>query len=160
MSTFQSGKREFKLLSANGDVLGTYTGSYPSQAAMKAASRGHDSIMLREHYGGSKYAPKVYMYQGSLRPLSANERTGFAAQHNIKFKPEVVRVGTMNRGDALGARGVQRLGQKDGDGDDYEMSEEEKRLEMECDKVTQDEVCAKPCIRHPTSGKCYLGGDF
>lgn len=128
---------------------------------MKAASRGHDSIMLREHYGGSKYAPKVYMYQGSLRPLSDSERTGFAAQHNIKFKPAVVRVGTMNRGDAWGAAGarggLQRLGQKD---DDNEMSEEEKRLEMECDKVGRDEVCAKPCVRHAISGKCYLGGDF
>jgi hypothetical protein len=89
-------KREFKLLSAEGNVTGTYTGSCPYQAAMKAASKGHESILLREHFGGGSYAPKLHMYQGTLRHLAYSEMTDFAKRHNIQYKPEVRKIGMMN----------------------------------------------------------------
>lgn len=89
-------KREFKLLSADGHVVGTYTGSCPYQAAMKAASKGHESILLREHFGGGSYAPKLHMYQGTLRHLARSEMTDFAKRHNIQYKPEVRKIGMMN----------------------------------------------------------------
>ena len=89
--------REFKLLSAKNEVIGTYAGSCPYQAAMKAASRGHKSIMLREHYGNASYSDKLHVYQGGMRSLSAKEQTSFAQSHGIKYKPHVQKMGTMKR---------------------------------------------------------------
>jgi len=133
-----SSKREFKLLSAKGDVIGTYTGTCPYQAAMKAATKGHQSIMLREHFGSARYGSKVHMYQGALRQLSTHEMTPFAKKHNIRFKPEVHKVGMLRKGIA----------------DD--MPEDEAELESRCYK-TDASKCAPPCGLTPDN-QCYYPG--
>jgi hypothetical protein len=143
----QSGKREFKLLGAKGEVLGTYTGSCPYQAAMKAATRGHQSIMLCEHYGNAKYACKMHVYEGSLRSLEHSEKTPFAQKHNIKYKPDVTKIGMMRRS----------LRTSD---NDYAQSIKDQ--EKKCDKIDPEdaaEQCVSPCAVHPTSGLCYYPED-
>lgn len=97
MAKTMSGKREFKLLAPTGEIIGTYAGSCPYQAAMKAASRGHESIMLCEHFGNCQYADKVHMYRGTLRTLTEAEQTAFAQSHKIKRRPEVTKIGIMNK---------------------------------------------------------------
>lgn len=89
-------KREFKLLSPrSGQVRGTYTGSCPHQAALKAATKGHTSIMLREHYGNANYGPKVHVFQGGVRPLSAAEKTPFSRKMGMTTKSVVKKMGCM-----------------------------------------------------------------
>lgn len=87
-------KREFKLVTSNGHVMGTYTGSTPRQAALKAASNGHSSILLKEHYGNAHYGNRVHAFRGAVRPLHASETSRFARAHGMHKKPVVQKVGT------------------------------------------------------------------
>jgi hypothetical protein len=178
------GKREFKLLSAEGNVTGTYTGSCPYQAAMKAASKGHESILLREHFGGGSYAPKLHMYQGTLRHLAHSEKTDFAKRHNIQYKPEVRKVGVMNTepepaltqnnvpdyAEPYAYRAPVRTAPKKGTnrrtqgsgrrylsatGDNSEdVTPEVAALEEKCWNLRPNE-CQAPCSISTSSGRCY-----
>jgi len=135
-----SSKREFKLLGAQGQVMGTYTGSCPYQAAMKAASREHSSIMLCEHYGNGNYGDKIHVYQGAMRRLENSEKTAFATRHKIKFKPDVVKIGTMKRH-------VRSMGNEN----DYDQAIKDQ--EDKCNEMPDDE-CTSPCEIH-SNGTCY-----
>jgi len=87
-------KREFKLMDHSGHVAGSFTGNTPHQAALKAASRGHTEIMLREHFGNHQYEPKLHVFAGAKRRLRADEKTGFSASLGMKHKSHVAKIGS------------------------------------------------------------------
>lgn len=68
-------KRNFILLNWDGDQLGTYTGRAPRQAALKAANRGVQDIILREagkrkvvvHKNEKVTCMKVHRFKGSIK---------------------------------------------------------------------------------------------
>lgn len=87
-------KREFKLMDRSGHVAGSFTGNTPHHAALKAASRGHTEIMLREHFGNRQYEPKLHVFAGIKRRLRSDEMTGFSASFGIKHKSHVAKIGS------------------------------------------------------------------
>ena len=82
-------------MTPSGHVMGTYTGATPRQAALKAASNGHGSILLKEHYGNSHYGNKIHAFKGAVRPLRASEKSRFSKMLNMNHKPVVSKVGTI-----------------------------------------------------------------
>ena len=103
--------------------------------------------MLCEHYGNGRHASRVHMYQGSRRPLDGEEKTSFAAKHGIRYKPEVTKIGIMNR--------VQRL--RHGDND---VPAHVQALEKACERVDTEEgeACNAPCTLHQ-NGSCYYADE-
>lgn len=53
------------MISEEGEELGTYTGAQPRDAAMKAASRGVEKIILRE-----KGTKKLHLFRGNRERVS------------------------------------------------------------------------------------------
>ena len=61
-------KRYFVLLNGDKDTEHVFTGSQPRRAALKAATRGHANIRLRER--GTK---KIHVYKGGRKKVNAPE---------------------------------------------------------------------------------------
>ena len=84
-------KRNFTLLKNGETSSHVFTGRYPRQAALKAATRGQKKIALLEH--GTK---KVHMFCGSTKtiPTTKLEREKAAWLGATKTVPSVKKVGT------------------------------------------------------------------
>lgn len=163
-------KRQFQLLTPNNQVVGTFYGSTPHQAAKKAASRGVQNIMLQEHVGRGYYKPTVHVYSGTVRQLDASETTPFAWQHGIRSRPQVTKIGTMrppatrtirmgkrtrgddDEGNVRFESGYEDLIRDQGDGKGSRMYQRE----QECNSKTDQASCnAAGCTMHD-NGTCYL----
>ena len=83
--------RNFALRDAKGNETSVFTGKSPRQAALKAASRGHKDIRLREH--GTK---KVHVFVGERVQVERPTRAP-ASMGNKIWKPDVRKVGTKRR---------------------------------------------------------------
>lgn len=90
-------KRNFSLLDEKGDVIGTYSGAQPRDAALKVANAGIKEIVLREHG-----TTKLHYFRGerNLTPLppSAPAWMKKAAEKNKGkiWKANVTKIGTAN----------------------------------------------------------------
>ena len=85
----ESKKRTYKLISTEGQILGTYVGCAPRAAALKAASKGHEDIILRGPDG------KVHCFQGGVRSLPPSKMTAFALEKGMTKIPWVQKIGCM-----------------------------------------------------------------
>jgi len=97
-------RRYFVLLSggARGRQTSVFTGRQPRQAALKAASRGHTDIYLRER--GTK---KVHHFRGSRRRVAAPfDRPDWMS--STVWKPNVRKVGIVRLAPARKARPKRR----------------------------------------------------
>lgn len=82
-------KRKWKLTDKFGTPLGPiFNGKSPHQAALKAASKGHETIYLRE-----KKSPTLHWYEGGRRGLTEHEHSEFTKTHKITSKPSATKKG-------------------------------------------------------------------
>lgn len=79
--------RSFVLREGGRDTEHVFTGRQPRQAALKAATRGHTEINLRER--GTK---KVHRYRGSVEVVDAPENSPGWLPSKVK-KPRVKKLG-------------------------------------------------------------------
>ena len=80
-------KRNFSLLDENNNEIGVYKGRQPRDAALKAATRGHTKIRLREH--GTN---KVHVFEGSRVKVKAPDNRPSWMPPEI-WKPKVKKIG-------------------------------------------------------------------
>ena len=79
--------RNFALWDGNGNEIGVFTGKSPRQVALKAASRGHTDIKLRE-----RGTNKVHMFTGE-RVQVDKPKGGTAWMGDKIWKQQVKKVG-------------------------------------------------------------------
>jgi len=95
MSDARREKRNFALVDGNGEEIGTYSGSQPRDAALKAARRGNKEIVLRE-----KGTNKLHYFRGKRVLVKApKDAPKWIADAAVKregkiYKAEVGKVGT------------------------------------------------------------------
>lgn len=79
--------RKFTLLHLNDDGTTEFHSKTPREAALKAASRDENLIVLIEE-------KKMHIFKGEKRPLKEAELNEFTKSRNITNKPVVSKVGT------------------------------------------------------------------
>jgi len=83
-------KRKFVLVTPQGQSMGhTFRNASPYAAAMKAANRGFEDIILFE-----PAQQKVHRYCGCMRDIQEDEHTDYTRRHGITQKASVKSVKT------------------------------------------------------------------
>ena len=80
-------KKTFILENASGKALGTFTGATPGIAAKKAATKGHDEIILRE----TGEHDKRRIYKGSVVTISPPKQVTIAGKPVLISKKSVAK---------------------------------------------------------------------
>lgn len=94
-SNGKTAKRNFSLIDSNGQETGTFTGAQPRDAALKAANRGVDNIILRE-----KGTNKLHYFTGDRELVPAPKNAPAWLQESAKnndgkiYKANVEKFGT------------------------------------------------------------------
>jgi len=107
--------REFKSLSPEGEILGTYHAATPAAAARKAALRtGSPIALIQEHFGNGVRGPQIHAYEAEISEIPDHERSEFQRQHGMNRRASVSKLGVM-RGWGGNARNILRGGCYSGD---------------------------------------------
>ena len=86
-------KKYYKLLKGGREVA-TFTGRQPRQAALKAATRGHTDIKLRERGRRNKDGTQtIHVFKGSRQKTSVSSSSNVSWLPSQVWKPIVKKIG-------------------------------------------------------------------
>lgn len=93
MARKRASRKYYKLRRGNREVA-TFTGRQPRQAALKAATRGHTDIKLRERGRRNRDGTyTVHVFRGSRKKVSVPESSRVSWLPTNVWKPVVKKVG-------------------------------------------------------------------
>jgi len=93
MARKRASRKYYKMIRGNREVA-TFTGRQPRQAALKAATRGHTDIRLRERGRRNRDGTHtIHVFRGSRKKVSVPESSRVSWLPSTVWKPVVKKVG-------------------------------------------------------------------
>lgn len=127
----EEGYQNFQLIDADGiSTITTFFNRRPREAALKAATRGHTNIVLREPLNAKKNEYRMHHFEGKTVPIPEDKMREYEKKYNKTKRPHVHRTGMSKIAASVLRLERQKISHPD-DASDLQAKFDERQLKAE-----------------------------